>query len=279
MDAARRLPIFETTWLTLRWSLAIYLRHWKLPLLYGAALFIIGGVLLGYVGRILTAPPAQPHAATQLVHVLAGQLFWCLYVLALAPLALLTHDEVAHGLSRREGPRPCRASARIAGYALDWITVSAIVLPMVPLAAMASGYLGLGLGLPKGYALIVLATAVVAAALTALGCGCRLLLRLPSRAQGHPLAWREAWRLGRGNALRLLACQLMLILLCAAPRLILAPLDVRLSVPRAAPTILDLAPRIVDWLITAVMLPLSIVITCAFLSVAAARLQGLPDAG
>lgn len=99
------------------------------------------------------------------------------------------------------------ALKRVAAYALDG---TLIALPCVALLVFAAKTLRAAeteLLYHSGTAL-ALQTGGVAAflicALVALPAACRLSLKLPTRAVGVRLGWKQAWQLGRGNTLRLL---------------------------------------------------------------------------
>ncbi|MDI4658675.1 hypothetical protein [Xanthobacter autotrophicus] len=85
----------------------------------------------------------------------------------------------------------------------------------------------------------------------------RPALRLPSRVLGQPISWSRAWQLGKGNTFGLVL----------GPFLVCMPVMIIELVVQA------LLPDTLINVVTMVLLPAQVVLTCAFLSVAYGQLR------
>ena len=227
---------------------------YKIPLLESLKWSFQWALAVALRHRKITAGYAAAGAVTGLLAASGlGGVLLLLFSLASIPLALLTHAEVLRGPSALDAQTLGHGAGRMIGYLLDTllIGVAAGLSALVPVAAIAmlgaSSSMGSGLDLVLAL-LIVTVVAVVAS---------RPALRLPSRVLGDPISWSQAWRLGQGNTLALVL----------GPFLISVPILIVEQVAQA------LVPATLADVVSMVLLPAQIVLTCAFLSVAYGQLR------
>lgn len=191
-----KLPVVSTATLTLQWALIVARRHWQLVLAYALVPFVF---ILAFEHYFPLRIGRSFHPRSLLVLFAAVPI----YSVALVGLALVTHNEVLRGTAGLDAATLGRSGSRVLGYILD----GALVMVGVPASLMGvmavlGKLVGLGSHPPSAAGLIVLPfIALWVLAVLAIQ---RLLLRLPSRAVGQTLPWREVWRLGRGNSWRML---------------------------------------------------------------------------
>ncbi|MEP9350822.1 hypothetical protein [Xanthobacter sp. KR7-225] len=296
MDMRVKLPVRGTIMLALRWTWAIARHHWLFLLAYTLIPGVFMAVIFGSAADFALIPAAAPSAswiALDLAIMLADI---CVYV----ALAVLTHNEVEHGLGSLTGLALGGWIGRAFGYVFDFLLLflGVSLLTMIGLAAMI-GLLMIGRTLLGPAAIQVplfISPFVFMAAYVAVLA--RLVLRLPTRALGHPMPWSEVWSMGRGNTLRLLACGLLVVLLLVAVTL---PVELPLLVfylplfpfpdgpPAAAPFspgamyeqfagrlpfVLDLAVSLYFALVNVI----AVILHCSVLSIAYGHLrEGLDD--
>lgn len=219
----------------------------------------------------------------------------------------MTHNEVLRGAAGLNVQTLGWGAGRVVGYAVDSLALTLfVVLVMVPLFFVVIGVTSL-----RGpFALTLVPTALIVVMmigvwLAATVVGFRLMLRLPSRALGQPMPWREVWRLGRGNTGRLVLAYLLLAVALQVPFLILLLLSLTMTwllpdpVMQQSAAVVAKAPLWGQWVavaswtasispITSVwdlllsffgnaLLLAEIVIFCAFLSVAYAELKRIGE--
>ncbi|MFG1346034.1 hypothetical protein V5F59_14160 [Xanthobacter autotrophicus DSM 431] len=109
---------------------------------------------------------------------------------------------------------------------------------------------------------------------------CRLLLRLPSRALGHPETWGDIWRMGRSNTWRLFGGHVLLSLILFIP-LALASLPLMATVSAWRPKLGEPMPEppLLLSLVAGVLGPIEIILFCSFLSVAYLQLRQASQPG
>lgn len=210
-----KLPVFATLRLALRWSLAIMRGHRGMVLAYFFA-YLAFWTYLAWAFPV--GSPAAELGLPRYTLIYGGGTFVLIFTQAF--LAFMVHDEILRGAAGFDwatmGPRGARAFF----YFRDgWLvlTVALVVMALLRTALLGLALLLLGRWVFQGHwggSLIVILAhfiAWLAATLTFL----RLFLRLPSRALGHPLTWRQVWRMGRGNSWRLIAGASMPLLLVA----------------------------------------------------------------
>jgi hypothetical protein len=129
-------------------------------------------------------------------------------------LALLTHNEVLRGAAGLNAQTLGWGARRVLAYALDCLMLMLFyLLVMIPLVLAVAGVFSLlrqfvSPRAPDGLIVVLM----IGAWLASVFVGLRLMLRLPSRAVGQPIRWRDAWHLGRGNSLRLVGANGLLLL-------------------------------------------------------------------
>ncbi|ABS68771.1 hypothetical protein [Xanthobacter versatilis] len=182
-----------------------------------------------------------------------GGLLLLVYSLASIPLALLTHAEVLRGPSALDAQTLGQGPGRMVGYLIDTILIglAAGLSALVPIFAIAmlSGPASMGSGVDLVLAFLVVTVVAVVAS--------RPALRLPSRVLGDPISWSQAWRLGQGNTLAL----------------VLGPFLISVPVLIVEQIVQLLVPETLSDVVSMVLLPAQIVLTCAFLSVAYGQLR------
>lgn len=225
-----KLPVIETVKLTVGWSVAILVKHWLLMVA-----FAVIPVLITMPLQFMILPDAsiQPMRTVppelNLVEILANCAFVLLFIFTFIIPALVTCNEIMHGIAGLNVATLGRYGGRIFGYILDCILVMLIALPVIFLAALIGG-IGvaiLGVDSVMGKIFGVLIFFVMFVLLT--GCFTRFSLRLPSRAVGEVMPWKAVWALGRGNTLRLFGGQLLVFLILLLPTLPIFGLDVWLQ--------------------------------------------------
>lgn len=218
-----KLPVFGTVGLAVRASLSAVRRLWPLVLASTLVLFALTEAL-GVPPLTYTGSLTQKHDPWVVFFYRARPVA---FILILIFLAFVTHVVVLQGRIGVDVKALVKAPGRLSGYIFDFFFA---LLPLVltyPLFLL----LGLGIGqfiLPLlspvhgRVALIpgiqgVIALYILAYYAVALGIVSRLALRLPSRALGSPIAWVDAWRLPRGNVLRLTAGHFLMSVLLIWP--------------------------------------------------------------
>lgn len=292
-----KLPVLSTVKLALRWGVFIVRRHWLIILIFAA-------LLAGMSFAMAAVEPGQVLGG----HVLLFSFgFSVLYSVLFILLALVTHNEVLRGAAGLNVQTLGWGAGRVVGYAVDSLALTLfVVLVMVPLFFVVIGVTSL-----RGpFALTLVPTALIVVMmigvwLAAAVVGFRLMLRLPSRALGQPMPWREVWRLGRGNTGRLVLAHLLLAVALLVPFLILLLLSLTMTwllpdpVMQQSASVVAKAPlwgqwgAVASWTasispVTSVwdlllsffgnaLLVAEIVIFCAFLSVAYAELKRIGE--
>lgn len=234
-----KAPFWRSLSWSLQWAFAVALRHQVTFAAYVAAAALIGLLML--------AAPS------------AGTLVWFLYGFSLTVLALVTHNEVLRGHAGLDAETLGRGGGRVVGYVLDTVLIVLFLTLITVVPAVAASLLvSLISPAPSDVAAILLAIVAVVALLVLFG---RLSLRLPSRALGAPLPWRQVWSLGSGNTLGLVL----------GPVLLALPLS---AIELAAQLLIsdDFAT-----LVQTVLLPVQVLLTCAFLSVMYGQLRPMPE--
>lgn len=236
-DPDKKLALIQSVKWSFQWALAIILGHQA-----AVAAFAGAGVVLGLLSASVPA--------------VAGLAF-LVYSVAMIPLALLTHSEVLRGPSALDAWTLGRGPGRVLGYLLDTLLIGIVAtlcgaVPVLLIGILASGG-GAPIGVSGGLEVVIFVVFLV----VILVVFSRPALRLPSRIFGSPISWVEAWQLGRGNTLPLVL----------GPILIALPLAV---VERAAEWVL---PAIVAQPVSMILVPLQVILTCAFLSVAYGQLR------
>lgn len=236
-DSTAKLPFILSMKWSVQWTIAVALRHQV-----AVATYMAGGVLLSLLFM------GEP--------MLVG-LGWIVLGVASIALALVTHNEVLCGPSGFNAAILGQSGGRIFSYFLDCMVLGVLIfliilIPTFLVILIASVESAEGSAMVWGG--IILITSIIGLVITS-----RLALRLPSRAIGMPMAWGDVWRLGAGHTLVL----------------VLAP--VLLSIPLAV--VSGLAEGLVSQAfgdaVHMVLMPLQVVLTCSFLSVAYGRLRAL----
>ncbi|MGQ3675586.1 hypothetical protein ACT6QH_08850 [Xanthobacter sp. TB0139] len=239
-ESSGKLPFVQSLQWSIQWSVAIVLRHQLAVAAYMAAGALVG--LLNFVDPLL------------------GGMGWLMLGIASIGLALLTHNEVLRGEAQLDSTVLGHGGGRLFSYLLDCILLILIMTAiwMGPSLLMALLFFSLEDSTP----MIILA-ALVFMALSVVGIVVvsRLALRLPSRALGTPMPWADAWAMGRGNTLKLVFVPMVL----SIPFVILGSIGATISMEMGD-------------MVQLVLLPLQVVLSCAFLSVAYGRLRAEPAA-
>ncbi len=209
-----KLPLGETLTLSLRWTKYVLLRHWVTLLgLFGANVGLILAVGLWVLLHV--AGGAGTPAVFGLLF-LVSMLVLTVGVLSCVAFAVIVHHEVLvgpAGFNRATlGPR----GSRVFRYFLDWVvaglgTAMAMMIGVLVLLIVSRSLA------PKesSIAQIVVIPAMLGCSVLAVLTVSRLVLRLPSRAIGRPLPWRDVWRMGRGSSWRLVLGPFILSILPA----------------------------------------------------------------
>lgn len=224
---------------SLQWAVAVVLRHPQMVAAYAAA----GAV----VGLLSTPMPGL------------GAVLLLAYSVALVPLALVAHREVLVGPTRLDAATLGEGYSRVIGYCLDLLVLFLLAALYCLLPILVIGFLAApgSTVTVEGVLEVVLSLVIVFAVAAAFA---RPALRLPSRVlDGAPIGWREAWHLGRSNGWTLTFAQVVIALLFAF-------VDVLAGM---------LLPELVSGAIMVLILPLQVVLTCTFLSVAFGQLQDM----
>ncbi|MFG1344752.1 hypothetical protein V5F59_07655 [Xanthobacter autotrophicus DSM 431] len=236
-----KIPLVQSLAWSFQWSAAVVLRHPKV-----LAIYVGAGVVCAFLWFV--APGV-------------GSILDFLYTLALIPLALLTHNEILRGPSHLDAQTLGEGYGRVLGYLLDVVVLGVVaalsaIVPalLISLAFMeqSSNYMSTG-------AALLLFGVIVVAIIVATS---RLALRLPARAIGSLISWREAWSMGEGHMLAL----------CAGPIAIALVFSVVLGGAYA------LLPNSMEALVSMLVSPAQVIVTCAFLSVAYGQLRQTPAA-
>lgn len=236
IDPPRKIPLLRSLGWSAQWAIAVALRH-PLPM----TAYMAGGVAAGLAGAVSPG---------------SGAFAFLLYSLACIPLALLTHAEVLRGPSAFDARTLGQGPGRMLGYLLDTILIgiAAMLCALVPVIVIGVIASSGGRPAPGGGLEVVLVVLILAAVAVAAS---RPALRLPSRVLGPRVSWGEAWRLGRGSTLALVL----------GPFLISLPVYL---VERVAEAVLPTGGGDVAGM---VLMPVQVVLTCAFLSVAYGQLK------
>jgi len=296
-----KLPIVGTVKLALRWGFFVVRRHWLIILIFAALLVAASFVLAA------TVEPGQVPGPS--FHLLSFAFTFFYSVLSIV-LALLTHNEVLRGASGLNAQTLGWGAGRIFGYAIDGLVATLLaLLVMVPLFLVIMLLTGLlsqiAPAVSPNAMIVVLMIGIWLAGVCIV---VRLALRLPSRALGQPMPWREVWRLGRGNTGRLVLAHLLLavvLLFLFLPLLLLSltltwllpdlfmQQSVSVQATATAPVwgqwgvvaseTTSISPITSVWgillsLLGNALLLAEIVIFCAFLSVAYAELKRIREA-
>lgn len=264
-----QLPVFHSVGLALRWTIAIVLRHW-----WAVGLFAVVLVLGDWAFRPampVIGQSIQPNLGFSLIQLVTG-LF---YVVGGTVFAILTHNEVLRGPSGFDAATLGHGPWRVLGYVVDGLIASVVpmlgLMFLVGLAIAAIWMTGGGGGQGAGALGFLVA---FASAFGVAGTVCRLLLRLPSRALGHAETWGDVWRMGRNNTWRLFAGHLLLWLLVFIPVVLVSlPLLATLSAWRPVPGETLPEPPLLLSLAAGLLIPIEIILFCAFLSVAYLQLR------
>ncbi|MDQ0503347.1 hypothetical protein [Xanthobacter agilis] len=295
MSEAGRLPVFETVKLTLRWSKTICLRHWRLLLVY-AAIFIAGHFFILYVSKLFIELDLKYNVmsplATNIITVSTFVLNIIISLLLLFSLAILTQHEIWRGPCRLDAQTLGRGPGRILGYAFDSLAIAFMALFGLLLGlGVVVAIFTLAFGGKPGLGGVLLFIAMPIVVLLTIAMTLRLSLRLPSRAIGQPVRWRDVWRMGRGNTWRLLAANLLivgvsLLLSVASLTLIVLPtMTLPITMVQMvglpgfglAPSLLTIALSILIFFGLALISQIQAIIGYALLSVAYAQLKPLPE--
>ncbi|MFS8036433.1 hypothetical protein ACI7BZ_05600 [Xanthobacter sp. AM11] len=264
-----KLPVRRSVGLAVRWTVAIVLRHWMVVVLFAVT---VGVVQWALTPSQVVGQPVNPGGWFLLVNLLV----LVAYAVASVVLAMLTHNEVLRGPSGLDAATLGRGPGRGFGYVLDAILVSLIpAIGLMLLIAVVSAVAWIVAGGAGTQGVAALTTVgMLVGVLGFAGVVNRLMLRLPSRALGHPDRWGDIWRMGRGNTWRLLGANLLLWLLLVVPVLLV-------SLPFIA-TLLTWTPKLGEampepplllTLVGGAIIPVEIILFCAFLSVAYGQLR------
>lgn len=204
MSDGLKLPVFGTVGRTVWESWFVIRRLWPLVLVCTLILFALTEAL-GVPRLTYTGSPMQKHDPWVLFFYRVRPI---LFILTLIFLAIVTHNEVLRGPVKLSMEAVLRAPGRAIGYIFDLLFAMlsfVIFYPLYIFVMMGLSYVFYQLRL--GQSLLSLAGIVYISLFysLALAIVSRLGLRLPSRAVGRPLAWGDAWRMSRGNVLRLMA--------------------------------------------------------------------------
>jgi hypothetical protein len=311
MKAKVKLPVLGSVKLAFLWSLYIVRKHWRLVAIYvlvgcaPASQWTLmhpklpssagGGMPLNLTYAVGGSMPAghptvswrvfQPISSGLFVLiVLIGLLMW----MALIVLALITHNEVLRGPAGLNAETLGKGIGRVLGYALDFIriwlvTVLAMLLVFAGIAAILA--LAYRLELPD-WVFFAVFQGVFWLAFAAIQS--RLLLRLPARALGQVMPWREVQRMGRGNTWRLVAASTLIYILLMLPATLVTEAILWAYVPgfplmpsplAMVPSLFELpiAAHVLLALLNSVLVTLQIVFVCAFLSVVYSELLPVLD--
>lgn len=236
-DSTAKLPFILSMKWSVQWAIAIALRH-QLAI----AAYMGGAVLLSllFVG--------EP--------VLVG-LGWIVLGVASIALALVTHNEVLCGPSGFDAAALGQSGGRIFSYFLDCLVLG-VLITLIILIPTFLVILIAGIEDAEGGAVVWGGIILIMSIIGLIGTS-RLALRLPSRAIGTPMAWGEIWRLGAGHTL----------VLVLAPILLSIPLALVSGVAEG------LVSEAFGDAVHMLLMPLQVVLTCSFLSVAYGRLRAL----
>lgn len=199
------LPVLGTIGLALRWSLFVLGRH-------GLAVLILASVTSSL---FLSSAWMFPHIKGQEAGLLRIVITVFCGVLSVL-LAVATQNEVLLGDAAAAAYPMARGLPHAPGYiwdslAANLLTVFVPVPFVVALTLAARAIFPAPSIVATGATMVGVALGVLAAA----HIGVRVTLRLPSRALGRPLLWRDVWRLGQGNSWRLLLGWALLLSLLA----------------------------------------------------------------
>ncbi|MGQ3672484.1 hypothetical protein ACT6QG_08830 [Xanthobacter sp. TB0136] len=230
-----KLPFILSLRWSAQWAVAVVIRHQL-----AVGLYMVAGIFLGIL--LFSAPDL-------------AFIGWIALGLASIALALVTHNEVLRGPSTFGSPALGPSGGRIFTYMLDCLVLVALIIAIILfptiVMVMLAGIESAGGSELMWYGMIFI-TAIVGLVLTS-----RLALRLPSRAIGETIRWGDAWRLGEGHTLVLVISPLLLTL----PFTIISLIAEMMVSPAFGDT--------VNW----GLMPLQVIVTCTFLSVAYGRLR------
>lgn len=210
-----KLPVFATFRQARRWSLAIMRGHRGMVLAY----FFAYLAFWAYVAWAFpVGSPAAELGSPSYTLISVGGAF--VLIFAQAFLALIVHNEILRGAAGFDRATMGSRGARAFAYFRDgWLVliVSLVVMALLRTALLGLALWLLGRGVFQGHwgGSLIVVLAQFVAWLAAILMFLRLFLGLPSRALGHPLNWRQVWRMGRGNSWRLIAGASMPFLLVA----------------------------------------------------------------
>ncbi len=238
-ETTAKLPFILSLRWSVQWAVAVVLRHQL-----AVAIYMAVGVLLGAL--LLSAPDL----------VFIG---WIVLGLASIALALVTHNEVLHGPTQFDAATLGPNGGRIFSYLLDCLVLVLLMFIIIFLPTMFM-LLVASVDSADASALLwggtILITAIIGLVLTS-----RLALRLPSRAIGETMPWGDVWRLSAGHTLVLVIAPLLLTM----PFTIISTIAELLVSTSFGDT--------VNW----ALMPLQVITTCAFLSVAYGRLRAFAE--
>lgn len=299
MSQRVKLPVWGSVKLTFQWSLYIVRRHWWLIAIYVLVFWATAIPWIGLQPQMTQGPGGcvptehlscswsvfQPITGGQfLIVVFIALLLWT----ALVMLALITHHEVLRGPAGLNAETLGKGAGRVLGYFLDFlriwfVTVLAMLLVFAGIAAAGTVAFWLEL---LDWMFFVLAMSIFWLALAAVQA--RLLLRLPSRALGQVLPWREVQRMGRGNTWRLVAASTLLYILLTLPATLITSSVFWLYAP-GFPLLLPVSPmvpplfglpilvQVLLALANGAFITLDIVVWCVFLSILYSELRPVLD--
>jgi len=265
-----KLPVIETVKLSVRWTLAILVKHWLLVLL-----IVLVPVLVAIPLRLVILPdaslqPLTPASAHVTRDALLGGALQIFIILLSIILALVSHNEVLKGSGGFNAQTLGPSGGRFFGYALDTFIIAFIfIVPII----IASGLLIFFRYAASNIAYYIMFIVFIIVLLFSLVSFTRLSLRFPSRAVGELLPWGAVWRLGRGNTLRLIGGEILvsiLILVPAVPVLALSFWFQADSVSVRPPAFLA---ALALSLLSSLLVVVQVVFVCAFLSLAYAYLR------
>lgn len=239
-ESSGKLPFMQSLQWSVQWTVAIVLRHQL-----AVAAFMVAGALVGLLN---------------FVDPLLGGVGWLIFGIASIGLALLTHNEVLRGEAHLDPTVLGHGGGRIFSYLLDCILL-ALIMTAVWIGPSLLVALVL-FSLQDSTGMIILASVIfLVLCVVGIVLASRLALRLPSRALGTPMPWSDAWALGRNATLKLVFVPLVL----SIPFIILGAIGGAISTEMGD-------------MVQLVLMPLQVVLSCAFLSVAYGHLRAAQQA-
>lgn len=177
-DRPGPIPVRQTTLGTFAWAYYATRRHWLVALATIAVSFVIS--------------------------ILDPNVYSIAQLAIPLPLAVLVHNEVIRGHARWDSDSLGRHGGRVFFYLVDLLVLALILVPFV---AIPMPLLFFAFEHDQAMALAIASIAITS--IIGFVITLRLSLRLPSRAIGNTLTWRQSWYLGRGNTLRMLLVALL----------------------------------------------------------------------